>query len=295
MVDLLCVPAYAKVNLSLKVLPKRKDGYHNLESLFQLINFYDELEIKKNGKESVCKVTCPGFDLPEKNTLTSIYEEFSKVTGITEGVDVCLKKRIPSGAGLGGGSSDAASFLRALNTMFNTELPYKTCADIALKTGSDVPFFLAGGTSIYGYDKYTSCVVSGRGELIQKINSRKDLTYIIICPDVHSSTKEAYGLIDEYPDYKKDSECPALEDLEKEYWKNPKEWKFCNSFTYLLGRKYPEINQALIDLKNTGADFCQMSGSGSTVFGIYVSKDEAENAIKKLDCKWKRCFILPSS
>jgi 4-diphosphocytidyl-2-C-methyl-D-erythritol kinase len=137
--------------------------------------------------------------------------------------------------------------------------------------------------------------VSGRGELIQKIDSRKDLSYIIICPDVHSSTKEAYSLIDEYPGYKKDSECPVLGDLEKEYHKHPKEWKFCNSFTYLLSRKYPEINQALLDLKETGADYYQMSGSGSTVFGVYASKKDAANAKKILDCKWKRCFILPSS
>jgi 4-diphosphocytidyl-2-C-methyl-D-erythritol kinase len=295
MLDLLCVPAYAKVNLSLKILPKRNDGYHNLESLFQLINIYDELQIKKTDIQSCCKVTCPGFNIPENNTITSIYEEFSKVTGITQGLEVNLIKRIPSGAGLGGGSSDGASFLRALNSMFNTNLSYDICAKIALKTGSDVPFFLAGGTTIYGYDNNTCCVVSGRGELIQKIDSRKDLIFIIICPDVHSSTKDAYSLIDEYPDCKKDSECPALEDLEAEYRKNPQQWKFCNSFTYLLSRKYPKINQALIDLKKSGADYYQMSGSGSTVFGVFLSREKAELAKKQLDCKWKRCFILPSS
>lgn len=289
------VLAPAKINLSLKVLPKRDDGYHDIESIFQSISLYDELLIEKMHEKNKCYVSVDSMELPEKNTITKAYDAFVKKTGIDNGIKVFLKKVIPSGAGLGGGSADAGALIRALNTMFEAKLTYEECVEIALNVGSDVPFFLCGGISVEDYENNFSAVVTGRGDVIKKIPSRTDLFYVLICPDVHSSTPEAYGLVDENPGLKMDNDCPGVAFLEEMFHDDVKSWRFSNSFTEVLSRKYPDIRKALEDLKDNGAEYVQMSGSGSSVFGVFTKLEEAKKTQKMLNKKWKRCFILPSS
>lgn len=273
--------AYAKVNFNLKVLPAREDGFHNLESIFQTVNLYDELKvIKTNGNG--CEVVCDSMQLPEKNTLTMAYQAFCEVTKIqVPSVRIFLKKGIPSGGGLGGGSADAAALVRILQKMCKIKLSDSQLDYIAGRTGSDVFFFVHCDSNGKG-----CFLVSGRGEKLEKINARKDLHLLFIFPGVSSSTKEAYALVDELLQKGDFLKYPAYEDLESVYRLDPVNWTFENTFSPQLENKYTQIKQALDDLKKTGAVYSAMSGSGSTVFGVYTSKKQAIRYRKALASFW---------
>ena len=275
----------AKINIHLKVNEKRADGFHGIESIFQKIPLYDELLIEMADSKNTCKVNSPVFKLPQNNTLVSAYTAFCAVTGVTEGVNVTLTKRIPSGAGMGGGSSDAAGMLRGLQKLFGVSLTDAELKNAAEKIGSDVSFFLYDGPS------YEAAIVTGRGENVQYIQSRRDLYYVLVCPGVHSSTKEAYELVDNW----NNGDCttfPSLMDLEAIYRGSLKKWTFCNSFTKPIVWKYPEVQRALDDLKAQNPDFMEMTGSGSVVFGIFSSEGDAKKAYTQLCQNWKESYFI---
>lgn len=282
--------AFAKVNLGLKVLPKRADGYHEIESIFQLIPLSDQLQVQCIPNKPECKVVCSGMELPQKNTLTAAYKAFRTLTGISDGVSVVLKKNIPSGAGLGGGSSDAAALVRVLCKMFNKNLTDSQLAQIASSVGSDVFFFLlckANGNS-------GCAIVSGRGENVYPISPRRDLHFVLINPCVHSSTAKAYELVDGFNKLETIESFPEFSALEAIYRKSPKEWSFLNSFSEPLKKEYPVIAEVIEDIRKTGALFVQMTGSGSSVYGVFSDKLAAERAFNELCGKWKLCFLLAS-
>ena len=278
--------AYAKVNFNLRVLPCRTDGYHSIESIFQTIDLFDELEvsvIEENG----CFVECHSLELPLQNTLTKAYDAFCSIVNVSvPGVRVVLKKGIPAGGGLGGGSSDAAALIRVLSKICNITLDESQLDYIASKTGSDVFFFMH-------CDKDgTGCaVVSGRGEVVRKIKARRDLYLVLVFPEVFSSTKEAYELVDKRLAGGTDDSFVILEALEEEYNKNPLEWRFKNTFTPSLCDVYSDLSSALGTLKKCGADFCDMSGSGSTIFGVFTSKQRAKYNMNLLAATWNCALV----
>ncbi len=285
MLDVVREYAPAKINLHLNVFPKRSDGYHPIESIFQAVPLYDDILVKLRGESLGCVVQCEAMQLPKENTLTRTYDLFSQLTGISDGVYVELTKRIPSGAGLGGGSSDAAYFLRALNKMFDDPLDYGQMKMIANLVGSDVLFFLSGGAAI----------VTGRGDEVKPILPREDLCFVVVYPDVHCSTAESYVLVDEFLALGKADVGSSLQDLEKIYRKPVSEWNFINTFTKPVVTKLPIISEIMDSLKVLGADFVQMSGSGSTVFGVFSDFNLGENAYTNLRTRWSKCFyLLPS-
>lgn len=283
MISLVRKFAPAKVNLHLKILSKMQNGFHALESIFQVVPLYDEIEVQKVEDRIGCFVKCENMILPEKNTLTDTYEEFCKLTGLKVGVNVKLIKNIPTGAGLGGGSSDAAYFLQALNDMYEYPLNKEEMHEIATRVGSDVSFFLLGG----------SAIVTGRGEIVNPISMRSDLCFVMVYPDVHVSTAKAYNLVDEYYISGEAEEGPALAELSEMYYNPSSNWKFINSFKVPISKQYPVINEALLDVEMTGASYVQLSGSGSSVFGVFTDVEAAKEAYTKLCQKWKRCYLLP--
>ena len=285
MLDVVRECAPAKINLHLKVMPKRSDGYHPIESIFQTVPLYDDILVKCSGESLGCVVNCDAMQLPDDNTLTKTYNLFSQLTGISVGVQVELTKRIPSGAGLGGGSSDAAYFLRALNKMFDYPLNRSQMEEIATSVGSDVLFFLSDGAAI----------VTGRGEVVNPILPRNDLCFVIVYPDVHCSTVESYRLVDEYMMLGKADVGPTLQELEEVYRKPVSEWDFMNTFTKPVVTKFPIISEVMENLKILGADFVQMSGSGSTVFGVFSDFNLGENAYTNLKKRWNKSFYLVPS
>ena len=277
--------AYAKVNFNLRVLPCRTDGYHSIESIFQTIDLFDELEVSVT-EENGCFVECPSLKLPLQNTLTKAYDAFCSIAGVAvPGVKVLLKKGIPAGGGLGGGSSDAAALVRALCKICKVKLDENQLDYIADKTGSDVFFFMH-------CDDGTGCaLVSGRGEVIKKITPRKDLFLLLVFPEISSSTKEAYALVDKQLACGTDDDFVVFDSLEEEYRKNPSDWRFKNTFTPSLCGVYSDLEAALGTLKNSGADFCDMSGSGSTLYGVFTSKQRAKSNMKLLAATWNCALV----
>lgn len=277
-----CEHAPAKINLHLKVGERRADGFHNIESIFQKVSLYDELLTEMADINYTCQVVSPGFCLPQENTLTSAYKAFCECTGVSFGVRVTLKKNIPSGAGMGGGSSDAAAMLRCMEKLSGITLTADQKHECAAKIGSDVFFFLSDDAD------ETAAVVTGRGENVRYITPRNDLFIVLVSPGVHSSTKEAYSLVDSYSSGTA-ADCTSLAELEAGYQKPCHKWNFYNSFTAPLKEKYPEIDNALQDMRSVNAGFADMTGSGSVVYGVFASRREAENANAQLSKKWSWC------
>lgn len=278
----------AKVNINLNVLPKREDGFHNIESIFQTINFYDKIKVNLLSEKNKVTITCRELKLPEENTFTKTYKTFSTLTGINNGVHIELQKNIPTGGGLGGGSSNGAFFLEALCKLNKIELTESLKDEVASKVGSDVFFFLKSGFN------QTTCgcaLVSGRGEFVKKIKPRNDLFFVLIFPKVHSSTKEAYDLLDKTYEAGNKTSCPKLADLESIYNSSVRSWTFKNCFTSVMMLKYAVIGKALQDIKNSGAEWADMSGSGATVFGVFTSKNAAELALAQLKKSWDYCVL----
>ena len=278
--------AYAKVNFNLRVLPCRTDGYHSIESIFQTIDLFDELEVSVT-EEIGCFVECPSMKLPLQNTFTKAYDAFCSIAGAAvPGVKVVLKKGIPAGGGLGGGSSDAAALVRALCKICKIKLNENQLNFIAGKTGSDVFFFM------HCNSKGTGCaLVSGRGEVVKKITPRNDLYLLLVFPEISSSTKEAYELVDKQLASGTDDDFVIFDSLEEEYRKNPSQWRFKNTFTPSLCDVYSDLGTALGTLKKSGADFCDMSGSGSTLFGVFTSKQRAKSNMKLLAATWNCALV----
>ncbi len=285
------VDAPCKINLHLDVKEKRADGFHNIESIFQLISLCDTLSASRLENDGECRVFCRESSLPPDNTISRAFSVFRRKTGIKGGASFALEKRVPAAAGLGGGSSDGAAALRALDALYGTGLSAEELEAMALEIGSDCPFFIRGGTAF----------VSGRGEELFRFSRARNLFGVAIWPAVNSSTKEAYSLLDfsrascSAAAYCADTAAGTdtvkdrAADMLGEYLRPPKEWRFFNSFTDVLCAKYPPILKALSDLKSAGAHFCSMSGSGSAVFGIFEAAREAEEAFCMLSRLWQSC------
>lgn len=273
--------AFAKVNFNLKVLPLKEDGFHNIESIFQTVSVYNQVIVDvKDG--TGCEVFCDTMVLPQKNTITMAYEAFCQITNVeVPGVKVTLIKGIPAGGGLGGGSADAAAFVRLLQKICGIKLSDGQLDYIASKTGSDVFFFMHCDEEGKG-----AALVSGRGEIVEKIDSRTDLYLLLIFPRVGSNTKEAYSKVDAYLADGDKLNYPSLKELESIYRLPPDKWIFNNTFYLALKNQIPELEKALEELKKTDAVYTALSGSGSTVFGVYTSLDSAKKAEKIVEKAW---------
>lgn len=281
------ISALAKVNIGLLVLPKRSDGFHNIESIFQTVNIADNLLVKICDLKGECRVFCESMILPAENTISMAYKAFCSVTGKDfSGISVILEKNIPAGGGLGGGSSDAAAFVRALEKLSNMHLTNEQIDKISSLVGSDVYFFLHCGEQGKGCAK-----VSGRGEVVKPILIRNDLFFLLVFPGVHSSTKEAYTLVDEQLAEGINVVNPKYEEFETMYNGPVYDWTFRNSFTQALVKRYSEIGRALDCLKKTKAMYSEMSGSGSVTFGVYSSYEEVLDAKRFIESQGFRCAI----
>ena len=279
----ICVKAPAKVNIGLRVLQKQANGYHNIESVFQTIGIFDELHIRKINKKE-CVVHCAQMPLPLENTLTKTYKAFCANVAVDFGVDIWLDKVLPAGGGLGGGSSDGAALLKVLAGFAQVPLTPVLADAVASRVGSDVFFFLHSGFFQNGHG---CALVSGRGEVVEPITPRTDLTFLLVFPGIHSSTKDAYELVDKAHESGQLVECPDFSELKSLYYDSLKKWTFANSFTPAIVNQYPVVGKALQDVRKFGADWAEMSGSGATVFGVFESVPAAERAFELCQKKWK--------
>lgn len=268
------VKSGAKINIGLRVLSKRKDGYHNIETIFYPVKIQDKLEIKirnlpEKFKSNLIKVsTSSNLRIGnKKNICYKAAELFFEKFVITSKNEVLIKidKKIPAGAGLGGGSGNAATVLSVLMKHFEKEISgfsqirkNRILNNISLMLGSDVPFFLAGDKAAYG---------TGRGEKLKQIPGFKIRDKILIVnPGIHVSTPLAYK------DLKiRESKRKILDKSIK--FDTQDERLMINDFERVVFKKHPEIERIKIDILKLGASFALMSGSGSSVYGIFKKKD----------------------
>lgn len=280
------VPAPAKINIGLQVLPGRGDGYHGIRSIFTTVGLHDTLTVTRTGRKG-CTVECAQMALPPENTFTKAYKAFCVLTGTDCGFHVKVEKRIPSGGGLGGGSSDASSFLQSIDTLCGTHLPSSVLRDIAGQVGSDVYFFteaLISGSAPF------AAFVSGRGEHVQQIAARTDLPIVLVFPGESVSTADAYRWVDEWQEQPGHPEPGAFGTMERyvaDFASPVGAWTFSNDFTAPVVARVPRIGEALAAVKKCGAEFADMSGSGSTVFGVFETEKSALRAAEELSGEWR--------
>ena len=236
----------AKLNLGLWILGKRPDGYHDILTVFHTIDLCDEIEIR----EGELKVETDTVIPQEENFVFKALKEFERVLGRSLRFGVFIKKKIPIGAGLGGGSSNVATTLKVVNELLGDPLSLEELHTIALKVSSDAPFFLMGGTALG----------SGRGEKLRRLPHPK-LTFTILLPQVHASTKVVYGAVEE-----KDMGGMSEEELVNIVSKGRFE-RLENRLGEVACRVYPEIGEAVNFLRMLGLKPL-VSGSGSAVFYI---------------------------
>ena len=293
------VDAPAKINLGLEVLPKRSDGYHGIKSIFTTIGLCDVVKVTLTQNKGECLVKSKNMVLPKENTITKAYKAFCVLTGVNQGVEVELTKNIPAGGGLGGGSSDASSFLQSMDTLFCTRLTREDFYNLSSQIGSDVFFFTEALISKKHGLCNTECFaaeVGGRGEVIHQIDARTDLKLLLVFPGVSVSTKEAYSLVDAKKDWNsgkfksamKQNACSSLEMI---YRKPVHEWFFQNDFTSPVVEVHREIGFALNCIKECNADFADMSGSGSTVYGVFEDAEYAEKAFSAALERWNAVLV----
>lgn len=252
---MLCFPN-AKINIGLRIIEKRSDGYHNLESLFYPVKgLYDCLEIGE-AEQLLFENTGLLIDAPvDKNLCVKAWKLLHERYEIAP-VRIHLHKVIPFGAGLGGGSADAAFVLAVLNEYCNLQLPVEIVENLALQLGSDCPFF------IQNQPKF----VEGRGEIFTPATIDLTSYYIVLAnPRIHISTAQAYASVKPYKREKS---------LFQEMDSNPRNWQGVveNDFEQSVFAQYPTIDRLKNDMYTAGAVYAAMSGSGSTVFGIFEQK-----------------------
>ncbi len=275
------ISAPAKINLHLQITSKRTDGYHNLVTLFQMVSLYDELEIKVSHEESI-DITGRFDCAAEDNLIYKAAGIIKRNYGIKHGFKIKCRKNIPPGGGLGGGSSNAAATLLGINLLLDLKIPVPELMSYALELGSDVPFFLGS----------PAATAHGRGEVLTPIEGREDLSLLLIETSIHSSTGDAFKSLDTEEDI---ASIPEKRLKEIYLSKIPSEWPFFNSFTPYLFRQYPVFREMIKILNDNGSEFSAITGTGSSVFGVYSNSKLAEisyNSLKKLNIRVHKLKML---
>ncbi|MDR2147503.1 MAG: 4-(cytidine 5'-diphospho)-2-C-methyl-D-erythritol kinase [Tannerella sp.] len=261
---MICFPN-AKINIGLFVTGKRDDGFHNIETLFYPIPLCDVLEIFPSEKLSIFQSGSMTPSEPEDNLVVKAYREMQKIYDFPP-VSIFLRKAIPSGAGLGGGSSDAAFMLKSINQLYNLEASDGALEKIGEKIGADCPFFIQN----------KPVFASGKGNIFTPSDlSLKGYTLYIVKPPVEVSTKEAYAMI---KPMESSFNLNQLSHVPVSEWRNVLK----NDFEAIVFDKYPVIKEIKDVLYKNGAEYAAMSGSGSAVYGIF------ENTISP---HFPTCFV----
>ena len=268
------VRSYAKINLILEILGKRNDGYHELQSLMQTVSVYDTMRFQTKRDCCVeCACDDPGVGSDKENLVYRAAKLFFEHSGIQRGIRIELQKRIPIGAGLGGGSSNAATVLKVLNMMFNEPLNRDRLLQLAEKLGSDVPFFIEGGTSI----------AAGRGERLTRLPFIGKLPLVLINPGFFVSTAKVYSNLNLLltSNRRLPNILPVLSagrisgsDLTGTVY---------NDLQETVLRLFPDIGRLLDWLTYQGAESACVSGSGGTVFGLFSDSVTASKVAKEAE------------
>jgi len=272
--------AYAKINMLLNITGKRNDGYHTLDGVMIPISLFDTVRV---AKSDALTVICDDKNIAsgEQNSAYKIAKRFFEYTGIKYGAEIFINKRIPFEAGLGGGSSDAACVLLALNRLYNKQLSEKALTAIAAQCGADIPFFLSSGAKR----------AQGIGDQLRLIPYRFDYPFVLIKPKCGVNTAEAYRLFHQTSNELADVEAciTALGHNDIKTFA-----RFSKNMLQQAGITFcPQIQVALSALYSAGALFAQMTGSGSAVYGLFENENLSKKAVREIFASGLFDFILP--
>lgn len=264
--------AYAKINLGLDVLKRRPDGYHEVKMVMQTVDIYDTLTFNVSDQPGiVLNMDNNELSTGSDNLICKAAGKLLEESGIKQGVEVFLEKRIPVAAGMAGGSADAAATLLGLNELFELGYSREELQKIGVKLGADIPYCLMGGTVLS----------EGIGEVLTKLPSPPQCTLLIAKPDINVSTKYVYENLHAdslayHPDI--DGMIAAIKEGDLSGITD----RLGNVLETVTVREYPVINEIKTLMKDEGAKGALMSGSGPTVFGIFADAKAAKNAAKEI-------------
>ena len=263
----LVLPAPAKLNLFLYVNGRRPDGYHELQTLFCFLDHSDIITLEARDDDKI--TVSPEIEgvRTEDNLMYRAAMLLRERTGTSKGASIAIRKILPMGGGLGGGSSDAATVLRGLNVIRETGLTADELADLGRELGADVPVFVRGHAAF----------AEGVGEVLTETNLKRG-TAVVIVPDVHVSTKEVFTS----PDLPRNTPKRPFSELKKQAWSNDCEPLVC--------RMYPEVDKCLSWLIKWGPS--RMTGTGACVFSVFDDAERAEMVMRRMPAGWRR-FAAP--
>jgi 4-diphosphocytidyl-2-C-methyl-D-erythritol kinase len=281
--DRMNIKAPAKINLFLKILGKRQDGYHNILSWFQAVDLFDYLSFEKMGGKGIDLAIDGDHSLPTDsgNLIVRAAGLLFERYNLEGGLRMRLIKNIPIAAGLGGGSSDAAATIYAINCLYDLKLAGNELQNLGLSIGSDVPFFFSSGQG----------EVSGRGEVIKSLDLPTDYRIIIVTPKLSISTAESYRQLN--------LDLTSNDANVKLYsCSNFRQLIDCigdlgNDFESMHLQSYPVLGRIMDALNSAGADLTRMSGSGPTIFGLFKDKPEREDLVQIARGDWQVMTARP--
>jgi 4-diphosphocytidyl-2-C-methyl-D-erythritol kinase len=265
------LPAFAKINLGLTILGKRPDGYHELRTVYQTISLADRLTFDDAAKGFTLRVRGAELATGEGNLVTRAARLFARRARRRLAVEIRLEKRIPMGAGLGGGSSDAAVTLVGLNRLHGSPLAPEALMELAAGLGSDVPFFLRGGT-VLGL---------GRGEILRPLRDLDEAPVLLLVPNFGISTPEAFRRVDRILTPKRGQ--ISIYRFSQQRVRASREPSFQpNDLERAVAPIYPRLRECLGRLRRSGACAVAMTGSGSAVFALFAGQEQAARAFRSL-------------
>lgn len=252
------LPSHAKINLGLRIVGRRTGGYHLLHTLFQEVDFGDQLTFKSQPTREITfevgGLQAVGVPADDTNLCLMAAHLLQAATGEKQGAHIILDKYIPPGAGLGGGSSNAAQVLRGLNIIWKLGRDWPVLASLAKQLGADVPFFIRGGLQLG----------EGIGEALTPLYRRLSQTIVLVMPPFGVNTAWAYG------QFAGQESFPPPPGFDQLITQDPIPWKaFTNDFEEVVFARYPELSAIKEDLQAAGAVHAGLSGSGSTVYGLF--------------------------
>src|SRR5699024_4795123 len=273
------IKSYGKINLSLDVVRKREDGYHDIDTIMQRISLYDNLHIKRiSGDDLIIKSNNKLVPLDNTNLVYKGWEKLKKYKKEATGIEIFIDKKIPMAAGLAGGSTNVASFMAVLNKIWNLNLKNEELMQIGKTIGADVAYFFDGRT----------CRAQGIGEILTPIKEFKGYNVLIVNNGKDISSKYVYTNIK--PSGQNDKMNKEIEAIEENTLEKIQKYGY-NNMEEVSFNLYKDIEIIKKDMLEKGADFSLMSGSGPTVFGIFEDLDKLYKAEKYFKEKYKNVYI----
>lgn len=279
--DKIIMRAPAKINWTLDILGRRKDGYHDIATIMQSVAIYDEIEIAKVSKPGIdVKVSTSDIPGGRANIGYRAAELMLETFKIHGGIEIYIHKHIPAAAGMGGGSSDGAAIMLGIRDIYDIGVSVEELTKLGSGIGADVPFCMVGGTAL----------AEGIGDRLTKLPAVEQMWLVIVKPDIHISTAEIYGLVDIQDIARRPQNEKFIHALHEGDMVSAAKYGG-NALEEVTARLYPAIYTIKEELISAGAVYSLMSGSGSSVFGVFENREKAALAYNLLKVRYGQVFL----